>query len=56
MVTRRFTDTKRVNRNRNWKMDIQHNGQNERNKRINNDVQKTTRKTKDRVTQTQQRH
>ena len=44
------TDTKRVNRNRNWKKDILHNGQNERNKRINNDVQKTTRKTKDRVT------
>ena len=51
-----FTDTKRVNRNRNWKKDIQHNGQNERDKRINNDVQNTTQKTKDRVTQTQQRN
>ena len=43
-----FTDTKRVNRNRNWKKNILQNGQNERDKRINNDVQNTTQKTKDR--------
>ena len=45
-------DTKRVIRIRKSKKNRQQNGLKKRDKRINNDLQNTTQKTKDRVTRT----
>ena len=47
-----FEDTKGVIGIRKSKEDRQHNGQNKKHKWTNNDLQNTTQKTKDRVTQT----
>jgi len=47
-----FEDTKVVIRMRKSKKDKRHNGQKKKNKRINNDLQNITHKTKDQVTRT----
>jgi len=49
-----FEDTKGVIRIRKLKKDRQHNVQNKKDKRANNDLQNITQKTKDRVTRTPQ--
>ena len=52
LATEEFEDTKGVTRIRISKKNRQHNGQKIKYKRTNNDLQKYTYKTKDRVTQT----
>ena len=47
-----FENTKGVIRSHKSKKDHQYNGQNKKDKRTNNDVQKTTHKTKDWATRT----
>ena len=46
-------DSKAVIESRNTKTNRQHNDQMEKHKRVNNDLQNTTQKTKDRETRTQ---
>jgi hypothetical protein len=48
-----FEDTEGINRIHKSKKDRQHNGQKKKDNRTNNDLQRITHKTKDRVTRTQ---
>jgi hypothetical protein len=52
LVLKNFEDTKGVFKSRKSKTDRQHNDQMEKHKRVSNDLQNTTRKTKDRATRT----
>ena len=51
-MTKKFDNTKGVIRIRKSKKNRQHNGQNKKDKRTNNDLQNKTQKTKDRATRT----